>query len=321
MMSSILEAVLLVALAVVILYAVFGLIGTTSVVGKHPEWRKMVASPSDYGLESKIVGLSSSDGTSLSAWWLPSRQKARGTVILAHGLGSNKSRMLPRASFLVGGGYNVFDLDLRTHGESGGNYMTPGYLEAQDIIAGTEYAFQANCERPIVVMGHSYGAVAALRAATQTSKVQAVISDSAFITQSDMMHRVRKETLNDKSTPFPLKFGISLVGLPLMNQSIRFFLYLRTRRWIGNDSKISALAACKHLEGKSVLFIAGENDVIAPPENTQKMYEATSSRTKEILILPGVGHSTYKLGLKPYEQKVLEFLGGITVSDGRMGQN
>jgi hypothetical protein len=51
------------------------------------------------------------------------------------------------------------------------------------------------------------------------------------------------------------------------------------------------------------------------------MHEATSSLTKEILLLSEVDHSTYRPGLQPYEQKVFEFLGGIAASDGGVGRN
>jgi alpha-beta hydrolase superfamily lysophospholipase len=78
-------------------------------------------------------------------------------VILAHGRDMNRSGMLPRAAFLIRHGYNVLDLDLRDHGESGGNYITPGYREAFDVMGGVAH-IRARGERgPIVVLGIPMG--------------------------------------------------------------------------------------------------------------------------------------------------------------------
>ena len=53
--------------------------------------------------------------------------------------------MLPRASFLVRGGYNVLALDLRGHGESAAQYVSPGYLEARDVL----YVLEQTPDRPL----------------------------------------------------------------------------------------------------------------------------------------------------------------------------
>ena len=129
-----------VILVIFAFYSIFGLMGTTFAVGNHKEWRELIANPPDYGLESTKVNFASEDGTPIAAWWLSSKRtnREKGTIILIHGSGGNRSSMLSRASFLVKNGYKVLAVDLRAHGESGGNYMGLGYLEAKDVIAGAE---------------------------------------------------------------------------------------------------------------------------------------------------------------------------------------
>ena len=68
---------------------------------------------------------------------------------------ANRSRMLPYAAFLVRHRYNVLAVDLRNHGESGGKYITSGYLEARDILAAVTYVRQRGERGPIAVLGRS----------------------------------------------------------------------------------------------------------------------------------------------------------------------
>ncbi len=86
-------------------YGAAGYIGTSQEIGNHPEWRKLVASPSDYGLQSEVVAFPSKDGILLKAWWLPAHGPTEGrpgaNLILAHGRDGNRSSMLSRAAFLV----------------------------------------------------------------------------------------------------------------------------------------------------------------------------------------------------------------------------
>ena len=189
---------MVVVLTAVGVLAAGGYIGSSQGIGNHPEWREIVHTPGDYHLRSEPVAFSSTDGIPLKAWWLPAETKtedsaqaaAATNVVLAHGRDMNRSGMLARAAFLVRNGYNVLDVDLRDHGESGGNYITPGSREALDILGGVAYLRNRGLSGPIVAFGYSYGAVAALHAAAQCPDVAAVISDSAFISPDDVLKNV-----------------------------------------------------------------------------------------------------------------------------------
>ena len=100
---------------------------TSQAIGKHPEWRKIEATPTELGLNAEFVRFESTDGIALRAWWIPAANGKNTDVVLAHGQSGNRSDMLGRAAFLVSAGYNVLAIDLRGHGESEGHYMTPGF--------------------------------------------------------------------------------------------------------------------------------------------------------------------------------------------------
>lgn len=280
---------------------------TNYAIGHHPKWRKLIAAPQDFGLEAQTVHFVSTDGLHQTAWWLPAVGKSKGTVILAHGQGGNRSHMLRRAALCVRNGYNALDLDLRAHGESEGNYMTPGYKEALDVLGALDYLHWRGETGPIVLFGYSYGAVAVLHAAAQSSRVNAVIADAAFIF-SDMMDRLPELLAKDPETPLWAKLGIGSMKLPGLTILARIEFYLRTG--VDFDTKdAEATRAVEHISDTPVLFIAGEKDTVAPPEIVQQLYELVPTEHKRIVVLPGATHQTLSDETQDqYEKAVLDFL-------------
>jgi pimeloyl-ACP methyl ester carboxylesterase len=165
-------------LAVLILfYGMAGYLFSASYIGENPRWRGINRGPRDFGLQGDTVSFRSEDDIALKAWWIPAEAEARGSIIVAHGVDHTRKVMLPRARFLVRGGYNVLAVDLRGHGESAAQYASPGYLEARDILGAIRYIRSRKENTPIGVLGVSYGAVAALLAASQSGHIVAVVAD------------------------------------------------------------------------------------------------------------------------------------------------
>jgi pimeloyl-ACP methyl ester carboxylesterase len=199
-----------VVIAIVCVWAVAGFLATIPVAGNHPYWRRFRAWPEKFGLKAEDVSFSSTDGIPLKGWWIAAQGTLRGTVIIAHGINGNRSDMLPRAPFLVRDGYNTLLIDLRDHGESGGTYAGPGCVESRAILGAVKYLQSRGYTGPIAVMGHSYGAVAALYAAAQSPDIVAVISDSAFISFGDMVKRTTRRLSEDPERSFWQRLGLRL---------------------------------------------------------------------------------------------------------------
>jgi uncharacterized protein len=294
-------------------YLAAGYIRSSQWIGNHPEWRQLKASPSDYGLRSQRVSFPSTDGLALKAWWLPvqngtgqvaqRRSRSLPSIILAHGRDDNRSGMLPRAAFLVRNGYNVLDLDLRGHGESEGNYVTPGYLEALDVVGGANFLRSQDERGPIGVLGFSYGAVAGLHAAARTREILAVVADSAFISNADLRDRVA----HSSEVPFESRARAWLGKIPLLDAATNLVFRLRTGVKLGGE-EIDSIPAIDRLEDRPILFVSGEHDWIAPPEMTRRMYERARHPQKALMIVPGAGHNeSYTGAREEYERQVLGF--------------
>ena len=80
------------------------------------------------------VEFPSGSGSTIRAWFAPG-VPGRGSVVLAHAVRGDRRGMLSRAEFLQRAGYSVLLFDAQAHGESQGDRITFGYLEALDAAA------------------------------------------------------------------------------------------------------------------------------------------------------------------------------------------
>ena len=137
------------------------------------------ATPADGGLHYTDVTLQSTDGIRLSAWVIPSTNRA--AVVLLHGAGENRTATLPQAVVLARHGYGVLMLDARGQGRSGGRGMDAGWYGDADVggaVAFLQHRPDVDPAR-IAVLGLSMGAEEAIGAAGSNRAIRAVIAEGA----------------------------------------------------------------------------------------------------------------------------------------------
>lgn len=167
------------------LFAVFLLLGMLyvgntylNVIFNERPFRTLPIDSPDSGYE--VVGFPATDGVSLYGWYLPPTGIANGaTIILAHGLGGDHSRMMAHARVLIESGYGVLLFDHRAHGGSDGDLSGLGWAEDRDVLGAVAYLQKRPDVDPkrIGAAGLSLGATAVIRAAAQSDAIRAVWSD------------------------------------------------------------------------------------------------------------------------------------------------
>ncbi len=297
-------------------YGAVGYWGSGLMISDTARWRGMNRGPQDFGLQGETVSFKAMDGVSIKAWWLPAQTPSRGTVVIAPGGDHTRQVMLSRAAFLVHGGYNVLDIDLRGHGESSGRVISTGLLERNDVLGAIRYVRSRGEGGPIVLMGVCLGGVASLFAAAESPEVTAVISDSAFPSGNDVFKRFRDYFVRDPKRGrsgfangrSPLVRALFATAyLPGIGPSIVITYYLRTGVWLGFDFG-SVLPAVSHLKCPA-LVISGDADWIVPPADARKIFSAIPNDRKEFINIPNAAHdSTYSTAPALYQNAVLAFL-------------
>lgn len=172
--------------------------------------------PAHMGLTYEDVTFEATDGIRLSGWLIDPLGEPNGAaVIIAHAYANNRVLAMWHAFTLADAGYTVLVFDHRAHGSSDGSISTLGWSEDRDVLGAVSY-LQSRGITWIGAAGLSLGAVATLRAATQSDAINAVWADgSAGITITDSLPPCNlSETL---STPYWMIFFSAhhlITGLP-----------------------------------------------------------------------------------------------------------
>ncbi len=264
------------------------------------------------GLDPKAVGLAyealafrSSDGVELKGWWVPV-DGARGTVVLAHGLNRSRIEMVKKAPFLHEHGWNALLLDLRHHGESGGDTTTFGQKEKGDVLAAVAEA-RRRAAGPVVLWGVSLGGASVVMAAAEDPAVAGVVCDSSY---RDLPDTVRHHVALFRGFRWWLRV---IPPWPLTDQ----VLFWMGRRGGFDPASVDVRAAAARLNGRPALFVANSEDPRMPKEIAFELQKAAGPKA-EVLIVPGKSHGgAWRDGTAAYSTAVAALLetaqaGGVT---------
>jgi hypothetical protein len=168
--------------------------------------------PADVGLDYRDVDLRAADGTALSAWWLPARGEARGTVLFLHGNAENISTHLRSVAWLPDAGYQVLLLDYRGYGRSDGRPTVPAVFADLRAAAAWLAAEPAVDGRPLFLLGQSLGAALGGYLAGAEPDFRepftAVVLDSGFARYRDIAREVAARGVVTWPFQWPIAAGM-----------------------------------------------------------------------------------------------------------------
>ena len=117
-----------------------------------------------------------SDGGHLEVWRVEPDGRPRGTVVLAHGWGRNRDRMVPRARIFAQLGFTTVMHSARDHGGSSRSRLVNAVMFAQDMATVIDWIGE-----PVLLYGHSAGAAGAIIAAHENpDKVRLLFLEACY---------------------------------------------------------------------------------------------------------------------------------------------
>jgi DHA1 family inner membrane transport protein len=245
--------------------------------GTRPDERRRTDTPATHGASFENVSFVSTDGNTLSGWYLPAPEGDAGrrvTFILTHGLFRSRYEMLERGLALWRAGYGVLLYDLRRHGASAAEFSTIGYDERHDVEAAFQFVRGRAPQDRIVLMGVSMGAAATLLAASeiQDEKLLCVVAESSFLSFTDTArHHVR------------------LIGLPTFPFAT---LLIKFTSWRLNfAAEDYDLVRAVRKISRPVLFIGGTKDARMPTATVlEPLYAAAENPQRRKFVVEGATH-------------------------------
>lgn len=251
--------------AILLLYLLFTLF-LTYLVQQLP--RNPVQDPPDWGriLDTKIASI---DGGLLELWRIEPDQSPRGTIILMHGWGRNRDRMVARARLFGRWGFTTVIHSARDHGDSSPRRCMNAARFAEDIEAVLDWV-----QEPVGLYGHSAGAGGAIIAAARNpDKIKALFLEACYA------HT--REGLLSLYNWFNPVFGT------LCGPMIIFWLNL----FYANKLDTVSPARLAPLLPMPVMLIHGEKDRRFPLVFAQTLKDSFAPGQADLYVAPGAGHS------------------------------
>ena len=217
-------------------------------------------------------------GPGLAGWYVPPRNGT--AVLVGHGSGGSRARVLEEIRILARHGYGVLAFDLAGNGESDGHSNGLGNNAQPAVDAALDYAERRPGVERIAAFGSSLGGEVLLEAAARDGRIAAVISDGAG----------RPQDVGQDRAPAWLSV-----------QAVRAIS--------GTEPAPSLLGLVGRIAPRPVLLIAGGR---APGEiDVNRRYRAAAGPTAELWEIPDAAHTSgMHVHPREYERRVISFLDG-----------
>jgi len=182
-------------------------------------------------------------------------------VIYLHGNSSSRLEALPCIDVLLPSNITLLCFDFSGCGLSGGEFISLGWYEREDLELVVEYLRKSNKVSTIGLWGRSMGAATALMHSNKDPSIAGLVLDSAFTDLKTLAEELCKQYAN----------------LPKLVVSGAMSI---VRKTIQSKAKfdINNLRPIEHVKEAFIpaFFVHGQDDDFVKPHHTQKLYEQYS---------------------------------------------
>lgn len=281
--------IFIVALLIVLNMVVMPLVVAIYAASGHPK------SPGEMPDGYEAVTFMTEDGVELAAWYTPPADDNGAVIVLVHGAGNSKGRVIGHAAMLTAHGFGVLAFDLRGHGDSGGQLNRFGWNGGKDVSAAVNFLQARDEVKAIGGLGLSLGGEVLLGAANENPAMTAIVADGAT-------SRCHDEAIGHAAGErFPATVYYRVQD---------FFVWVFT----GDTPPTPILNAMGAVDTTRYLFIAAGNESREIDYNTVFAERVGESRA-EVWVAEDVGHiAAFDRYPDEYERRVVAFFESALVN-------
>lgn len=246
-------------------------------------------------LPSEEVVIKSHDNLDLRGVYHNVHPDSKKVILINHGYTANRYVCYQFTDIFFEEGYNVLLIDMRSHGESDGEFASYGYNESNDIGCWVKWIKnKVGTDAYIGLHGQSMGAASVMiYGGTHFNEVKFIIEDCGF---SNAKKAIKSQFAESKIPFYPLYHLIRLKAKILYKFDL---------------NKISPNDSIRN-SPIPILFIHGCNDKIVPSWMAQELYDNKLGKKDNLYLVHGAGHmESYSTDKEKYKSVVKAFLNDI----------
>jgi alpha-beta hydrolase superfamily lysophospholipase len=226
-------------------------------------------------------------------------------LVIVHGLGEHSGRYQYLMEALVPRGIDVYALDLRGHGRSGG---ARGSLKSWQEFGDDLGAFLALVrekapDQPLFLMGHSLGGLIVLDyVLAHPFQAQGVITSSPALVSNAIPRSKRwlAKLLSRLMPGLQIKSGLDAAGISSQPEEVQRYLEdAYVHDWgtprLGAETFAAQARTWKNVSRIPVpiLILHGEQDPLTPVQTSQNLYRQIETPYKSLITYPGSYHEIH----------------------------
>ncbi len=229
--------------------------------------------------------------------------KARGTIILIHGLGEHSARYLDFAQFLNRHGWRVILYDQRGHGRSGGPRMYARSMEqlAEDLHDFVLFVHQTTPKSPLFLIAHSFGGQVAINFLAQNGlKIDGAVFSAPNVRVAIHVPVLKRAVSKLLTAILPTMTDNNEINPKYVSRDPAVVKKYNSDPLI--QHRISVQLGIQLLDNVERIFdkiprvntpcliLHGSEDKITSVEGSREMYERIGSRDRKLKVYPGFYH-------------------------------
>ena len=206
-------------------------------------------------------------------------------------------------------GYNLFFVDSRATGNSGGDYVTYGQYESDDVLYWINQEVRERPSQKILLYGGSMGAATMMSVLAKDIpvNVKGIIEKCGFASIDEQLRFTYSQTVVP-ALPDAIKNQLDIIG---DQEHEDLFMGLLKQYYFDQEMHLDTKAALPTIgmsDSLPKLIIHGTANDVVPVSNAQKLYEL-SGGYKDLLLVEGAGHGkAQEVDHAAYTKHVTDFL-------------